>query len=492
MNKKLLCSLLSAAMILTGCSNTNDSSSGISGDPSSTPSDTTLPSESSNPSNSSTGSESTSDSSSTAEKVENYVEISDVSQLFETYATAEDYDFIANYDCQVVQDRVYQGGWQTEYMFDGTNLLLTYEESGATYTDYFIDGVYYMDNGAGVYKSLHEDNEFYYTLVSTIDYFELAGIEWEDDMIFDLENHVAIPSSKIAKDKVGRTIFGSNANEYWHEVKIHWEDGYISKIEAVSIYQEVTYYYTVELSEHGFTAGSVKAPVAEEYTNPYQPYLKGKEEYTGVAITDEQYAAINMFTSEFDMNYTVDISWEYVIDGELTGYTTDYKLLAQDGNYEYSYADPEAPTLIHYFYMLNENATSYPLIFMDEDFNSEWEFVTYGMTDYESYYSLIYLDVVKLFNIDKADLIYDEQKGYITAASEEIELDYCNDIFSFVDSYAGLRIYLKEDNGSLVLDKIVTSVYITDESGAYYSFLKTYTFTQINSTTIQYPDGVSL
>ena len=66
MNKKLLCSLLSAAMILTGCNNTNDSSSGISGDPSSTPSDTTLPSESSNPSNSSTGSESTSDSSSTS------------------------------------------------------------------------------------------------------------------------------------------------------------------------------------------------------------------------------------------------------------------------------------------------------------------------------------------------------------------------------------------------------------------------------------------
>ena len=134
MNKKLLCSLLSAAMILTGCNNTNDSSSGISGDPSSTPSDTTLPSESSNPSNSSTGSESTSDSSSTSEKVENYVEISDVSQLFETYATAEEYDFIANYDCQVVQDRVYQGGWQTEYMFDGTNLLLTYEESGAKST----------------------------------------------------------------------------------------------------------------------------------------------------------------------------------------------------------------------------------------------------------------------------------------------------------------------------------------------------------------------
>lgn len=490
MNKKLLCSLLTATMVLAGCSNTNDSSTG--GIDSTVPSTTPSIEDSSTSKDSSTPSDTTS-SSSDVENVGEFVEIDDVSELFETYDSAEDYDFIANYSCQVVQDRAYAGGWETEYMFDGTNMSLSYTEQGTTYTDYYIDYVYYMDNGSGSYKSLHEDNEYYFGMVSIIDYFELAGIEWEDDMVFDLENHVAIPTDKVAKDKVGRTIFGSNANEYWHEVEIYWEDGFISKVEAVSIYQEAIYYYTVELSEHGFIAGSIKAPVADEFTNPNQPHLKGQEEYTGVAITDEQFAAMNIFTDEFNMNYTVDISWEYVIDGELTGYTTDYKLLAADGNYEYSYADATYPQLIHYFYMLNENSTNYPLIFMDEDFDDNYDFVTYGMTDYEAYYSLIYLDVVKFYGFEQEDFIYDETKGYITAKNEELEQAYCNAVFSFTDSYAGFRVYLKDANdGSKVLDKIVTSVYITDENGSAYSFVKTYTFTQVNSTTITYPDGVSL
>lgn len=485
MNKKLLCSLLTAAIVLTGCTNTTDSSTG--GTNTDVPSVTPSFDHDSTPDVSSTPEEST-------PVVENnFVEIDDVSELFETYQTADDYDYIANYSCQVIQDRNYVGGWETEYMFDGTDMSLSYSEQGTTYTDYYINNVYYMDNGSGTYKSLHEDNEFYFSMVSIIDYFELAGIEWEDDLVFDLENKVAVPTDKVAKDKVGRTIFGSNVNEYWHEVEIYWEDGYICKVEAVSIYQEAIYYYTVELSEHGFIAGSIKAPIAEEFTNPYQPYFKGKEVYTGETITDEQFAAMNIFTSEFDMNYTVDISWEYVIDGELTGYTTDYNLLAADGSYKYSYADPEYAALIHEFYLLNESSSNYPLIFMDEDFNGEWDFVTYGMTDYEAYYSLIYLDVVKFYGFEKEDFIYDEAKGYITAANEQLEQSYCNSVFSFVDSYAGFRIYLKDgENGTKVLDKIVTSVFITDETGAAYSFVKTYTFTQINSTTIEYPDGVSL
>ena len=207
----------------------------------------------------------------------------------------------------------------------------------------------------------------------------------------------------------------------------------------------------------------------------------------------EQYAALNLFNSEFEMNYTVSVEWEYVQDGQLTGYvTTTNNVLVSDGVYEYSYADSTYPSLIYYYYMIYENTTNYPLIYMDEDLNGEWEFVTYGMTDYEGYYSSIYLDSVQLYGLTQEDFIYDETKGYITAKNESLEDKYCSSIFSFADSYGGLRIYLKDDgNGNQVLDKIVTSLFIADDSGSYYSFLKTYTFTEINSTTITIPEGIA-
>ena len=53
-------------------------------------------------------------------------------------------------------------------------------------------------------------------------------------------------------------------------------------------------------------------------------------------------------------------------------------------------------------------------------------------------------------------------------------------------------IIKETDDGSLVLDKIITSMYSTDDSGNIYSFLKTYNFSNINSTTITYPDGVGI
>ena len=482
MNKKLIYSLLTLSIMLGGCQTPSNSAS-------------------SNESTNSTPS--TNDSTNSETSISgNFVEVEDVSTLFETYESYEDYDYVCNYSCEAIQNRQYIGGWETYYMIDGSDLLMRYSDStGAIYTDYYIydaatdQMIYYLDMGNDVYQYLDYDNEFYFNYASYIDYFELAGIEWEEDMVFDLENNVAIPANNAAKDRVGKTIFGDNANEYWHEVKVYWEEGFISKVEAISIYQEVTYYYTVELSDHTYVDGSIKVPAnVEEFTNPYQPYLKGKEEYTGGALSQAQIDALTIFDDESSMNYTVDVTWTYVVDGVLyEDYFLEFDLEAQNGSYHYYYNDAESSLVTYHYYLLSTNAASYPVLFEDDNLDGSYNPITYGMDEYESYVSSIYLDRVLFYGLDANDFIYDETKGYITAKDAVTEDNYCTSIFYFASSYGGLRIYLKDDgNGNLVLDKIVTSVYIADESGSAYSFLKTYTFSNINSTTIEYPDGVSI
>ncbi|MCI5745702.1 MAG: hypothetical protein MR270_05410, partial [Erysipelotrichaceae bacterium] len=263
-------------------------------------------------------------------------------------------------------------------------------------------------------------------------------------------------------------------------------------INAISIYQEVTYYYTITLSNHGYATGSVIVPDnAEEYINPNQPYYKGRETYTGNALTTKQADALTMFSSEETMNYTIDSVWTIVYNGEIKEDShIDFKLLAENGNYEYSYADSSYPTLMHYFYLVSTGST-YPLCYLDEDFDGNFTVTSYGMDDYESYVSQIYLDRILLFAINPDDFIYDENKGYITAKDAQTEQKYCDQLFYFADTYGGLRIYLKEtDDGSLVFDKIETSVYIVQSDNSVYSFVKTYTFTNVNETKISYPDGI--
>ena len=482
MNKKYIYSLLTLSILLGGCQTPSNSNS-------------------SNNSQSSTPSieDSTNKESSL---VGNFEEIDDVTKLFETYATSEDYDYVCNYSCEAIQDRQYIGGWETYYMIDGIDLLMRYEDAnGGIYTDYYIydeateQMIYYLDSGNGKYQYLDYDNEFYFDYVSYIDYFELAGIEWEDDMVFDLENQVCVPANKLAKDRVGRTIFGDNPNEYWHDVKVYWEEGFISKVEAISIYQEVTYYYTIELSDHTYVDGSVKAPTnVEEFTNPYQPYLKGKEDYTGVALTQQQIDALSIFSDEKSMNYTVDTKWAMVMDGVLyEEYYSEFKLEAENGNYHYSFNDAESSLVTYNYFLLSANAASYPVCFEDDNVDGVYNAISYGMDEYEGYVSQIYLDRVLFFALDPKDFIYDETKGYITAKDAATEDNYCTSLFYYANSYGGLRIYLKEtENGSLELDKIVTSMYIADETGAAYSFVKTYTFSNINSTVIEYPEGVAI
>lgn len=487
MKKKLIYCLMAFSCVITGCDTPEASSSS---------SDVTSPDSSSQP----IFDDSSSTDSSSDDKVDyNFVEIDDVTKLFDTYETDADYDYMAKYKCDVIQDRQYLGGWETTYMYDGINLLLSYESNTGIATDYYIydektnQMIYYLDNGNNTYQYLDEENEYYFDYVSYIDYFELAGIEWEDDMIFDLTNKVCTPKDTLAKDKVGRLIFGDNINEYWHDVKIYWTDGYINKVEAISIYQDATYYYNVSLSEHGYTSGSVKVPEnVVEFVDPNKPFLKGQETYTGEALSQAQIDALSLFTDEHSMNYTVDVTWAAIYNSEVTNSTQEFHLKADKGNYEYTYDDAQYG-ITNYIYLLSGSASSYPICFIDPEYDGTYTTVTNGMDEYSAYVGQIYLDRVLLFGLNPEDFIYDETKGYITAKDEATEELYCGKLFFYTEGYGGLRIYLKEnDDGSLVLDKIVTSMFTTDESGYIYSFLKTYTFSNINSTTITYPEGVEL
>lgn len=493
MNSKIIYGLLVGSLILCSCGQTENSS-----DVSSTTSDTS--------SNTSSPFEST-DSSSVVEGT--YVSIDNVNDLFETYASDEDFNFTATYNCAAIADRQYQGQWETTYWYDGVNLSLIYTDGGMQFVDYYIydenlnQMLYYLDDGSGSYQYLTEDNDYYFQFVSLIDYFELDGIEWEDDMVFDLENKVAKPKDNITKDKVGRQIFGDNVNEYWHELKVYWEDstedddpnkGYISKVEAISIYQEVVYYYTVTLSDHGYMAGSVVVPDnVTEFVDPNKPFYSNKETYTGEALTNEQAAALTMFSNESSMNYTVDVRWNLVVNSEIstTNYL-DFHLEAENGNYYYSFEDSQASTLVHKFYLLSSGA-NYPILFEDEDFDGTYDLVSYGMDAYDSYVGQIFIDRVLLYGLDPKDFIYDEEKGYITAKDYETERTYCGKLFYYTESYGGLRIYLAtNDDGSYRIDKIVTSMVAALDESTMASFVKTYTFSNISSTHIVYPEGVTL
>ena len=494
MNKNLLYSLLAFCTILTGCN--SDGTSDVSSSASESSVSEVLSSEDSL----SNTVESTVTESSSEEQVEaEYVTIDDVNTLFTTYEDETTYDFIANYRCDVISDRHYLGGWETEYMYDGYNLSLGYSDGTYFYTDYYIYNeetqqmIYYVDNGDGSYQFLTQESDYFFDYASYIDHFELANIEWELDMVFDLNNKVCIPANDRAKDTIGRTIFGDNNNEYWHDLKIYWNNGYISKVEAVSIYQESTYYYTVDLSLHGYVNGSIVPPKdAVEFVDPYTPFMKGKEDYEGTALTQDQIDAITMFNSEKEMNYTVDVTWQLVVNSQVQDLGSEFFLKAENGNYEYSYADTTYPDLFYYFYLLSGSDNSYPICFVDPDMDGTYSLLSSGMSEYDTYVSNIYLDRVLLHSIDSSDLIYDE-KGYITAKDAATEEQLCVDLFYFADGYGGLQIYLAEDEqGNLVLDKIVTSMVSSDDSGNVYSFVKTYKFSNINSTTIKYPEGVSI
>lgn len=491
MNKKLLYSLMSLSVLLAGCDIEKNSGGGDISSPATSESENV-------------------NSESTSNNNANYVKVNDVSELFETYQTGADYDYTATYKCDVIEGRSYSGGWETTYMYDGENIQLSYVDNGIHYIDYFVydqtkdDFVYYLDTTGTQKNYQYLDSttnvDYYLNYVSYIDHFELAGIDWTNDMVYDLTAKKAIPATDEARELIGKLIFGDNPNEFWEKIVVSYDNGYITEVEAISILKEVVYIYEVTIAYHGYS--SVKAPTdATEFVDPASPHLKGQEDYSGnIALTDEQKAALTVYNSELDVNYSLDIEWYYAyingqpVEKELADqYTQNFTLKASDGNFEANITDPSTG-YPQTFYSISTGEGLNPMCFGDIDMNGVYENYAYE-TDQQNYLTIfqnIYINAVALHSLNPEDFTYNEEKGYITAKDEETEIKLCEQLFYYSDVYAGLHIYLKdsEDGNSKVIDKIVTSMVTSDSSGNYISLLKTYKFSEIGTTIIDYPDSV--
>lgn len=491
MNKKSYSLLILTALIAVGCNNNNTSSSIDNANSSSSQIED------------SSSFSTSSDISSSSEK---YETINDVSKLFETYKTDSDYNYIVDFKYDVVQSREYIGGDEKEYLYDGKNLQIDFEYNGSNFVDYLVydeqksSWVYYLDDGTQKgYQYLDEENEYFFKYYSTVDRFELASsneeedvlIDWESDFVYDLTNKKCKPVDSETLTRVCKQIFGDNKNEYWEKLEISWSDNYISHVDAVSIMNEQVYYFDIDLTDHGYATVDVSDIVSEPYINPNQPYFKDRETYTGGKLSAAQADVFTkLFATTKDMNYTSSIKWTLVQNGKI--YENKYiinTLKAVNGNYEYTYESTSG--LKNVDYLIDKETSISPTYYLDDGTQTNYTIYGYGMENYDAYLQNLYFDRIRLLNIDPEDLIYDEAKGYITAKNAETEATLCASLFQYSDNYAGLRIYLKEnEDHTFTIDKIVTSAYIQTSSSAV-SVIKEYTLTDINNTSFTLPEGIN-
>ncbi len=473
-NKKLNLFLLST-ILLASCGKEEDSISNT------TNSESTLPEVS---------------SSETSDK-QDFVEITNVNDYFTTYANDTEYNYIVDFTYQVVQSREYIGGNATEYMYDGHNIQIDYESNNSNFVDYLVENdagelVYYLDDGSQKkYQYLDQNNEYFFNYYSTVDRFELAGIDWEEDFVFDLQNKVCKPANQEALTNVCKEVFGDNSSEYWEKLEISWNDNYLTHIDAISIASESVFYFDIDIREHGYATVDVSKLNATKYVNPNQPYFKDREEYIGVALNDAQKAVFNnLFTSANTMNYTASVLWTLVKNGQIyEDYKVENKLRTNNGIYEYTY---EASTgLINIDYLISNEDSISPTYYLDSGDHTNYTIYGYGMDNYEAYLSSVYFDRVRLYDIDASDFIYNEKEGYLMPKDADTDAKLCAALFQYPQNYSGVHIYLKEnDDFTLSIDKIVTSAYVLSGKSAV-SVIKTYTFTNWNSTEITLPEGVA-
>ncbi len=447
------------------------------------------------------------ENSSTSSTEGKFVQIDDVSKLFETYETDSDYNYVVDFKYDVVQSREYIGGDEKEYMYDGHNLQIDFAYDNSHYVDYLVydndkeSWVYYLDDGSQKdYQYLDEENKYFFQYYSTVDRFELASsnengdvlIDWEGNFVYDLENKKCKPVDSEALTYVCKQIFGDNSNEYWEKLEISWADNYITHVNAVSILDEQVYYFDISLTDHGYATVDVSNIESQPYVNPNQPYFKDRETYTGGKLSEAQAAVFtNLFATTKDMNYTSSIKWTLVQNGKIYEENSITNTLkAVNGNYEYSYKNKNT-SLPNYDYII-DNASSLggANYYLDDGTQKKYTLFGYGMDNYDAYMTQFRFDRILLLNINPEDLIYDEEKGYITAKDADTEASLCTALFQYSENYAGLRIYLKEnDDHTYSIDKILTSAYVQSDSSIV-SVIKEYTITDINNTSITLPEGV--
>ena len=468
-NKKLLLvSLLSLSMICVSCTPSSSSSSSSE-----------AKSESSTTTSSTTSSESTSSE-------EKYTSISDVSKLFKTYNSKSEFNFSLTYTVSTVTNRQHVGTLVTDYQYQDNKIQITYEEDGEFYTDYFHEDEatntyeYYIDmGGQKEYQLIDGENEYYFQFSSAIDKLDLSNIDWADTFLVNEEKKTLNPIDSACLTEVAKHIFGDRANEYWEKLVINYDGGFISKINAISIYRESVYYYSIVFADQDWV--NIELPTTTQDYVGNQPYYKN-EEYTGVALTEEQASAIEFLENSHDANYSVSCLWEQVILGSMTGATVHTSSKYADGNAEYRYTN--ATTNITYTDYLVDSGNGQFTYYQDNADGTHTPNLS-GTEEYNNAVANFALDQLNLASLDASDFIYNAEKGYIMPKDKATEQKLVGSIFGFSDYYYGLHIYLENN----VISKLETSLYI--ESGtSIASYKKTYTLTSIGTTTINYPNDI--
>lgn len=460
MKKKLLLTLMSLSFALVGCGNKNSSSS-------------------------------ESQQGSSSSEASSYEKITDVNSLFTTYESKYDYNFVVSYEYSTVYKRQYVETIKNDYQYMDGIVQLTYLNPNDSnyYTDYLYENpkeniyTYYVDMGAQKeYQTISGDNQYYAQYVATMDKLDIAGVDWAEDFLVNKETKTLTPKDDEVKTEVGKKIFGDNPGEYWEKIDVSYDKGYITKIDAVSIYMERVYYFTINLSYH--TLVNIELPKATKEYVGSKPYYQD-ETYAGVALSNDQKTALQFLVNARDANYTVNTRWDLVDNGELVaGAYVETTSKYADGNAEYTYTNQSTKQTKTDYLISNKNG-SYTLYVVD-DYNIRQAYAS-GTNEYSQNITNFSLDQLNLSALDANDFIYNQEKGYIMPKNKETETKLVGKIFGFADNYYGLHIYLENN----VISKVETSLYLVS-GDSIASYKKIYSISNIGTTTIDYPSDIQL
>lgn len=180
------------------------------------------------------------------------VEGVDLSDVFDKYDSHNKWNFAVDYKVEVAN--IPQ--WDYVYAFMGNDFSMTYDYEGVSYTDYLgYDAnektfTYYSDRGDGTYDAINQDDENFWFYYDYVDYLELCNL---NDFAFEEKGDYYSATDTQA---AGNEILGEYENNTWTALDIYISDGEISKItaKATALDEEnnsVEYAYTIVFSDHG-------------------------------------------------------------------------------------------------------------------------------------------------------------------------------------------------------------------------------------------------
>lgn len=424
---------------------------------------------------------------STLEFEDGYKKVSSVDNLFKTYNNKGEFNFELEFSCDVVYHREYYDSWETDYLFNGNDIQITYESNGQFYTDYYHEDVknntytYLIDMGGGKkYQSIDGTNEYFFQYYSQIDQINIDDIDWTNDFIFNLEENKAKPINESITNEIAKKVLGDKANEYFDSFVVTYEEGYITSIESVSIYREATYYYHLKLDNHDWV--DFDLPVAEKEYEGFHPYFN-KEVYEGTALSSAQVSAIEV-VPESKPNYTVDTTWTYVDMEDLIPARSVNTHSVYD-NDKQAYTWTNASTKKTYTDYLVENSLYGYVCFKENDYGTH-DAIPMGDDNFEIAISLIAQDQINITGLDSSSYIYNGT--YIMPKDLETEQDVLKQIFgqTYGPYYHGLHIYLTEDESAI--DKVETSLFIEYDDGTIMNYVKVFTISDIGTSSITLPE----